>query len=111
MLSQARPATTSFGALADFAPDLISASGDASADLLEERGWSQVELAQRTGYSPKHVKHLLKGEASTTQETAITLEKVFGSTARFWLGLEAQYREQLARTADLAALAADVDWL
>ena len=111
MISQARPATTSFGALADFAPDWIATPGDTIADLLEERGWSQVELAQRTGYSTKHVNQLLKGEAAITQETAIKLEKVLGSTARFWLGLEAQYREQLARKADVAALAADVDWL
>lgn len=39
------------------------------------------------------------------------LEKVLGSTARFWLGLEAQYREQLARKADVVGLAADVGWL
>lgn len=111
MTNQTRPATASFGALADFAPDWIAAPGDTIADLLEERGWNQVELAQRTGYSAKHVNQLLKGEAAITQETAIKLEKVLGSTARFWLGLEAQYREQLARKADVAALAADVGWL
>jgi HTH-type transcriptional regulator/antitoxin HigA len=64
--------------------------------LLGERGWTQVELAQRTGFTTKHINLLLKGDAPITQDTAMKLEKVLGSTARFWLGLEAQYREQLA---------------
>nr|MDP2190989.1 HigA family addiction module antitoxin [Rhodoferax sp.] len=111
MTSQTKRAATSFGSLADFAPDWIATPGDTIADLLGERGWTQVELAQRTGFTTKHINLLLKGDAPITQDTAIKLEKVLGSTARFWLGLEAQYREQLARKADVAALAADVGWL
>lgn len=111
MTSQTKQAAASFGSLADFAPDWIATPGDTIADLLGERGWTQVELAQRTGFTAKHINLLLKGDAPITQDTAIKLEKVLGSTARFWLGLEAQYREQLARKADVAALAADVGWL
>jgi HTH-type transcriptional regulator/antitoxin HigA len=97
--------------LADFAPDWIVTPGDTIADLLEERGWTQVELAQRLGCTPKHVNQLLKGAASITQDTALGLEKVLGSTARFWMGLETQYREQLARQSELDVLQADVAWL
>src|SRR5665647_69401 len=111
MTSQTKQAAASFGSLADFAPDWIATPGDTIADLLGEHGWTQVELAQRTGFTAKHINLLLKGEAPITQDTAMKLEKVLGSTARFWLGLEAQYREQLARKADVAALAADVGWL
>lgn len=111
MTSQTKLATGGVASLADFAPDWIAAPGGTIVDLLEERGWTQVELAQRTGYTTKHINQLLKGEASITQDTAIKLEKVLGSTARFWLGLESQYREQLARKVDVAALAADVGWL
>ena len=111
MTDQTHVVVSGFGSLADFAPDWIATPGDTVADLLAERGWTQVELALRMGYSPKHINQLLKGEAAITQDTAIKLEKVLGSTTRFWLGLEAQYREQLARKADVSALAADVGWL
>lgn len=98
-------------ALADFAPDWIVTPGDTIADLLEERGWTQVELASRTGYDKKHIFQLLRGEAPITQETAAKLEKVLGSTARFWIGLDTQYRQQLAIRAELDALAKRKDWL
>lgn len=111
MTDQTHAVVSGFGSLADFAPDWFATPGDTVADLLAERGWTQVELALRMGYSPKHINQLLKGEAAITQDTAIKLEKVLGSTTRFWLGLEAQYREQLARKADVTALAADVGWL
>lgn len=100
-----------YDSLSDFAPDWLVTPGDTISELLEERGWTKAELALRTGFTPKHINQLLKGEASITQETAIKLEKVLGSTVRFWLGLEAQYREQLAKKADAASLAGDVDWL
>jgi HTH-type transcriptional regulator/antitoxin HigA len=111
MTSQIKATAAAYGSLADFAPDWVAMPGDTIADLMQERGWSQVELAQRTGYTTKHVNQLLKGDAPITQDTAIKLEKVMGSTARFWLGLETQYREQLARKADVAALAGEVAWL
>jgi HTH-type transcriptional regulator / antitoxin HigA len=100
-----------YDSLSDFAPDWLVTPGDTISELLEERGWTKAELALRTGFTPKHINQLLKGEASITQETAIKLEKVLGSTVRFWLGLEAQYREQLAKKADAVSLAGDVDWL
>lgn len=97
--------------LADFAPDWIVTPGDTIAELLEERGWTQTEFAQRLGCTLKHVNQLLKGAASITQDTALGLEKVLGSTARFWMGLETQYREQLARQSELDVLQSDIAWL
>lgn len=109
--SFARSARRSYSSLTEFAPEWIVAPGDTIADLLEERGWTQAELAMRTGFTTKHVNQLLKGEAPITQETAAKLEKVLGSTVRFWMGLDTQYREQRARSAELAALAKEGDWL
>ena len=94
-----------YESLGEFAPDWIVTPGDIIEDLLQERGWTKAELALRAGFTQKHINQLLKGAASITQETAIKLEKVLGSTVRFWLGLEAQYREQVAVKADEAALA------
>lgn len=92
-------------------PDWISPPGETILDILEERGWSQSELAERTGYTRKHINQLIKGNASITEETALKLERVLGSTAGFWLSREAQYRELIARKSELEELKADVSWL
>ena len=78
-----------------FAPDWLSPPGETIADVLEERGWSQAEFAQRIGYTPKHVNQLLRGKAPISEDTALRLERVLGSTARFWMKREAEYREAL----------------
>jgi HTH-type transcriptional regulator/antitoxin HigA len=109
--SIARSGQHTYSSLTEFAPGWIVTPGDTIADLLEERGWTQAELAMRTGFTTKHVNQLLKGDAPITQETAAKLEKVLGSTVRFWMGLDTQYREQRARSAELAALAKEGEWL
>jgi len=91
MLLDARASTT------NSIPDWISPPGETILDVLEERGWSQADLAALMDYTPKHISLLLKGEASITEETAMLLKQVLGSTAGFWLEREAQYREALAR--------------
>lgn len=107
----AAPTLPQFATLAEFAPDWIATPGEIIADLLEERGWSQADLANRTDFTKKHIFQLLRGEAPITQETAAKLEKVLGSTARFWIGLDTQYRQQLASRAELQALAKHKNWL
>lgn len=100
-----------YESLADFAPDWISAPGETIAELLEERGWSQSDFATRTGFTPKHVHLLLQGKASISEDTALRLERVLGSSARFWLNLETQYREQLLRRQAITSFEQDVIWL
>ena len=85
-----------YESLTDFAPDWVAIPGETIADLLEERGWSQADLAARCAFTTKHVNQLREGLAPISKETALRLECVLGSTARFWLNLEAQYREHLA---------------
>ena len=80
-----------------FQPDWISSPGDTIRDLMEERDWNQVELAKRLGFTTKHLNQLVKGKASLSKDTALRLERVLGSTARFWLNRETIYRERLAR--------------
>jgi addiction module HigA family antidote len=96
---------------ATFTPDWISPPGETILDLLEERGWKQSELAKRTGYTTKHISLLINGKAAITEDTAIKLERVVGSTAHFWLAREAQYRESLIRIDERAALKSESGWL
>lgn len=81
----------------EFKPDWITPPGSTISDLMEERDWNQLELAQRLGYSNKHLNQLIKGKSSLTEDAALRLERVLGSTAAFWLNREAIYRERLAR--------------
>ena len=68
----------------------ISPPGETILDILEERGWSQSELAEKTGYTQKHICQLIERHASITEEIALKLARVLGSTAGFWLHREAQ---------------------
>jgi HTH-type transcriptional regulator/antitoxin HigA len=82
---------------APFRPDWVSPPGETILDLIEEREWSQAELAQRLGFSTKHLNQLIKGKAALSEDAALRLERVLGSTANFWLNREVKYREHLAR--------------
>lgn len=94
-----------------FTPDWVSPPGETILDLLEERDWTQVQLAERLGYTPKHVSLLINGKVSITEEAALKLERVLGSSVGFWLNREAQYRAQLARLEEGERLQKWTPWL
>lgn len=96
---------------APFAPDWVSPPGETILDLVEERGWTQAELATRLGYSDKHVSQLINGKVPLTQDAAIRLERVLGSSVGFWLAREAKYRERAARLEAAEKHAGWVAWL
>lgn len=79
-----------------FTPDWLSPPGDTIADILEERGWDKRALSRRLGYRPERVNQLINGKARITEETALKLENVLGSSAKFWMSREAHYRAALA---------------
>lgn len=94
-----------------FSPDWVIPPGATIAELLVERSWSQTEFASRLGYTKKHVNLLIQGKVSLSEDAAIKLERVLGSTVTFWLNREASYREALARSEDLNQLNDNVGWL
>lgn len=96
---------------ATYRPDWVSPPGDTILDIIEERDWTQSELAQRLGYTTKHVNQLIKGKVPLTEEAAIRLERVVGSTVGFWLSREAKYREHCARLHAVDRFSGWVDWL
>jgi HTH-type transcriptional regulator / antitoxin HigA len=82
-------------ALNTFAPNWISLPGETISELMAEKGWTQDDLSQKLDYSSAQVSLLISGEKSITEEVALTLEKLLGGKASFWLSREVQYRSKL----------------
>jgi HTH-type transcriptional regulator / antitoxin HigA len=91
--------------------DYAMPPGETLRELLEEQGISQRDLARRTELSPKHVNKLLQGLVPLSADVAMRLERVTGTPARIWNGLEADYRSDLERIRSQRELSADVMWL
>ena len=94
-----------------FAPDYLAPPGDTLQEALEERSMTQAELARRMGRPKKTINGIIHGSIQITPETALALERVLDIAASFWLNLENQYREALARLADDQHLREHVGWL
>jgi addiction module HigA family antidote len=94
-----------------YAPQDRTPPGDTLAETLEALGMTQIELAQRVGLSRKTVNQIIQGLAPITAETAVKLETALGTPAAFWLNLDANYQEFVARQAQQEQFAANVAWL
>ncbi|NCR16460.1 MAG: HigA family addiction module antidote protein [Microcystis aeruginosa LL13-03] len=94
-----------------YAPDFISPPGETLAEILEERNMSQSELAQRMGRPRKTINEIIKGKAEITSDTALQIELVLGTPARFWIERERLYREYLARKNENQRLKGYLGWL
>lgn len=90
--------------------DFATAPGETLLDSIEALGMSQVDLATRTGLDKKTINLIIKGTEPITHKTALALEKVLRVPAHFWLNLEANYREHLARQEEAKRLAEYANW-
>lgn len=73
--------------------------GEILQDALDEHGLTQRDLADRIDVTPKHINEIIKGKASITSTFAQKLEFIFDTTPGYWLGLQKNYEEILARLA------------
>ncbi len=68
--------------------------------LLEEfmrpLGLSQNRLGRDLGISPRRINEIIHGKRSITADTALRLSRYFGTSAEFWLGLQADYDLDMA---------------
>lgn len=97
--------------LNEYKADYAVSPGEVLEFELETRGMKQQELAKRTGLTPKHIGALINAKSAITPETAIKLERAIGMPAQYWLNLESQYQEVLARLAEEKKLTRDLAWL
>jgi len=66
--------------------------GDLIREELQERGWTQADLARILGRPLSVLNQIITGKRSITPATARELAAAFGTSAKFWLNLEAAYR-------------------
>lgn len=60
-------------------------------DYLEPLGLSVYALAGALGVSRSRLNEIVHGRRAVTAETALRLGRFFGTSAEFWLGLQAGY--------------------
>ncbi len=70
-----------------------SPPGDTIRDIIEERNWTAAAVAVELHLTSDEFEALLDGSKRLTPLIAIRLETVMGSSARFWLNREKNYRE------------------
>lgn len=68
-------------------------------DFLKPYGLSQNRLARDIGVPPRRINEIVLGKRSVTPDTALRLARFFGTSERFWLGLQTDYDLEEARAA------------
>ena len=71
--------------------------GETIKEQLDARGMTRKEFADRMEMTSADIGRLMEGQSSLNPQTAGKLERIFGIPARFWLKLEAGYRDKLIK--------------
>jgi addiction module HigA family antidote len=58
---------------------------------------SQNRLARDISVPPRRINEIVLGKRSVTADTALRLARYFGSSEKFWLGLQDDYDLELAK--------------
>jgi addiction module HigA family antidote len=68
-------------------------------EFLEPMGISQNRLARDISVPPRRINEIVLGKRAITSDTALRLARYFGTSERFWLGLQVDFDLEEARTA------------
>lgn len=91
-------------------PQIAFHPGETLAEKLEELGMGPKEFAIRTGKPEKTVIAILKGKSSITPEMAVQFEHVLKIPAHFWLNMQRNYDEYIAREERQELLQEATEW-
>jgi len=81
--------------MADFAP---AHPGEVlREDFLKPLGLSQYALAKAIDVPQIRVSEIVNGKRAVTPDTALRLARYFGTSAEFWMGMQATYDLEIAR--------------
>lgn len=76
-----------------FKPDWCVPPGATISECLEMRGMTPAEFAKKINTTTTYVQNLIHGNVAIDEELATKLSTIIGSTPRFWLNLEKNYRD------------------
>ncbi len=65
-------------------------------EFMKPLGLSQTRLGRDLGVSPRRINEIIHGKRGITADTALRLSRYFGTSAEFWLGLQADYDLDMA---------------
>ena len=81
--------------MADFAP---THPGEVlREDFLKPLDMSQYALAKAIGVPQMRISDIINGRRGITPDTALRLARYFGSSAEFWIGMQATFDLETAR--------------
>lgn len=60
-------------------------------DFLEPLAISQYRLAKDTHVPPRRINEIVHGTRAVSADTALRLARYFGTSAQFWMNLQAHY--------------------
>ena len=66
-------------------------------EFLEPLDLSQNRVAREIGVPPRRVNEIVLAKRAITPDTALRLARYFGTSERFWLGLQTDYDLEEAR--------------
>ncbi len=82
--------------------------GEILKETISDLGISMNELARTIRVPPNRITSIVNGERSISGETALRLAKYFGTTAQYWMNLQAHYDLELARDEFEAAVEKEI---
>jgi addiction module HigA family antidote len=77
-------------------------------EFLDPMGLSQSALARRIRVAPRRINEIVNAKRGISADTALRLATFFGTSAEFWMGLQADYDLDCALDAHGAAIRRDV---
>lgn len=66
-------------------------------EFIKPMGITQYRLARDTGISQMRVSEIVRGKRGITADTALRLARYFGTSDKFWMGLQDDYEIEQAR--------------
>src|SRR5438045_9481863 len=60
-------------------------------EFLSPLGVSQYRLAKDTSVPPRRINEIVRGTRAITADTALRLDRYFGTSERFWLNVQSRY--------------------
>ncbi|MEK6408376.1 MAG: HigA family addiction module antitoxin [Acidobacteriota bacterium] len=66
--------------------------GEILQEELDVREWSAGHFADITGRSNEEINEIIEGKKTITPAAAVAFSRALGTSAEYWLSLEAAYR-------------------